>query len=314
MGTQLLDIKAQDSAAMGFLIQADESTPKNTARAKGFDIEQFNSWLNVRGLSVHDMMPKVAQGYLGHLGAMYSRRTIDRKLSHVRKYVDKQIGKDTNPFRSASFAEMLTKAYRLKASWQTKKAIKLSYAEIVAAVRTIRADNESPKANRNALILLLGFLGAFRRSELVSLKWEWLQQESGHIRIYLREGSKANQQNSKTEFKTFWAAKQPEFCPLALLDEWKQKNPTEYLFPRIRKGGNFVDAPISANTANQIIKENFGPKYSGHSLRRGFIYETHSLGAKVHQIAAQTGQTNRTIIDHYIGSEDKAKDNAVRHF
>ena len=104
---------------------------------------------------------------------------------------------------------------------------------------------------RDRALLLVGFAGAFRRSELVALNMEGIQfTRDGAVLTY--QGSKTNQYG-KTEQKALFFSPDPDTCPVRALQDYisllgRQTGP---LFVRIRKGEQVTDVPAIRQAGGQ---------------------------------------------------------------
>ena len=137
---------------------------------------------------------------------------------------------------------------------------------------------------RDKALLLIGFAGGLRRTELSNLDCSDLEWESFGVRLYLKK-SKTNQEG-KEEFINIMAAKNTRCCPVEILKQWlaKSKILQGALFRNINKAG-VPQSRISPVTIGIKVKwaatecgfdsRNFG----GHSLRSGCA--TYLLNKKI---------------------------------
>ena len=144
---------------------------------------------------------------------------------------------------------------------------------------------------RDRAILLLGFAGAFRRSELVALQVEDIDMEESGMAVMIRK-SKTDQVG---EGKPKPILRGEAHCPVAALQTWLREADiaSGYVFRRIRKGGhvnsnNDSDKPDLSDRMVASIVKRYADRvgldstlYSGHSLRRGFIISALLAGASI---------------------------------
>ncbi len=169
---------------------------------------------------------------------------------------------------------------------------------------------------RDKAILLLGFAGAFRRSELANLCIEDISFQSKGMDIKIRR-SKTDQEG-KGKTKAIINAKEKEYCPCAALTEWleKSKITTGALFRGITKNNTLKANAISDDRIYSLIKHytiasghNFDD-FSPHSLRSGFItaaLEANSLPSKILDV---TLQASFKSLQPYIKHADRYKQHA----
>ena len=137
---------------------------------------------------------------------------------------------------------------------------------------------------RDKALLLIGFAGGLRRTELSNLDCNDLEWENFGVRLYLRK-SKTNQEG-REEFINIMASKNQQCCPVEVLKQWLTSS--KILQGALFRNINKVGAPqsrISPVTIGIKVKwaatecgfdsRNFG----GHSLRSGCA--TYLLSKKV---------------------------------
>jgi integrase len=128
---------------------------------------------------------------------------------------------------------------------------------------------------RVGLPLLLGFAGAFRRSELVALDVEDCQFSNDGLTITLRR-SKTDQEGQGRKVGIPYGSN-PETCPVRVLQAWMEQAglTTGPLFRRLNRHGQVKAGRLSGIDVARIVKklaERTGldaAKYAGHSLRAG---------------------------------------------
>lgn len=158
---------------------------------------------------------------------------------------------------------------------------------------------------RNKALILLGFSGAFRRSELAALELKDLEFTGRGVIVTLRK-SKTNQEG-KPEIKTI-PARNNKLCAVAALKEWIEasKIMEGRLFRGITRHGGLRDS-ITTCAINTIIKAAFAgisdttatSKVSAHSLRVGFITTCATAKVPTHLIMQVSGHKSTQMISHY---------------
>jgi integrase len=169
---------------------------------------------------------------------------------------------------------------------------------------------------RDRALILVGFAGAFRRSELVSLRVEDVeQQERG---LLVRVPRSKTDQEGQGQLKAIFYAREKALCPVRALREWLEASGIKegYIFQSLTKGGNTTGRPLDGGDVARIIHrlqrqtglETFD--FSGHSLRAGFVTEATRNQKSDRAIARQTGHKTRKMIDVYSREEEIFNDNA----
>jgi integrase len=89
------------------------------------------------------------------------------------------------------------------------------------------------------------------------------------------------------------------------------------LFRSLRKGGRISDDRLSGEAVSALIKRHvlrigFDPvKFSGHSLRAGFVTSAARAGIATHLIRQQTGHASETTMSRYIREGSLFRGNAA---
>jgi integrase len=171
-------------------------------------------------------------------------------------------------------------------------------------------DTETNANLRNKALLLLGFTGAFRRSELVALNVEDLNFTEDGLIISMQK-SKTNQYGDYEEKAIFYS---PEsiLCPIRTLQTWikRLERTSEALFVRVRKGDRLTTDRLTDKTVNDLVKNYFGNEFSAHSLRASFITIAKINGADDSEIMRQSKHKTSAMIQRYTRIEDIKKHNA----
>jgi integrase len=189
-----------------------------------------------------------------------------------------------------------------------RQAAAMKLNKLIERVTSLSNTN---KAIRDRAILLVGFGGAFRRSELASLKLSDVQNTDYGIAITIRKSK--TDQTSKGIIKSFVYGKLPNQCPVRMLKfyiDHFEIQPDEPLFLRVRKGDNIDRRPLGGDGVNGVVKQYF-PTLSAHSMRAGFITETARKGRSIPEIMQQTGHRSQTQVADYIRLEQNIKNNAI---
>jgi integrase len=141
-------------------------------------------------------------------------------------------------------------------------------------------------AFENRALLLVGFAGAFRRSEVVRLRLEDLAFSDAGIIVTLRK-SKTDQEAEGREVGLPWG-QHSETCPVRALRRWLDIAAIEqgYVFRRIdRHTGKPLEDPVSGYWVARVVQAAVQAAggdpalYAGHSLRSGLATAAAERGA-----------------------------------
>ena len=169
---------------------------------------------------------------------------------------------------------------------------------------------------RNAALLQIGFFGAFRRSELVSLTWENIHFVPEGVEILIPH-SKTDQGNEGQVCAIPYG--NDTLCPVSALLEWKNRSQAQstYVFCRVNRDSIGISS-LNANQVNEIIKSLAAAcelpnaeSYSSHSLRRGFATEASRKGASFGTIMRQGRWRHEGTVLEYIDEGKRFDQNAA---
>jgi integrase len=217
--------------------------------------------------------------------------------------------------RPHAVAEVLAGAFRTRGAPPARKRPLLQAH--FAALRDLNW-GQPPWSWRNRAIILLGFAGGFRRSELVALDREDLTLESNtRLRVLVRR-SKTDQEG-RGHVKAFERSTDWRLCVIHALGEWIRgaRIASGPLFRRIYyPSGRVADTRMSAEMVAVIVKRMVRAwnldesEYSGHSLRAGLVTTAYSQGCDLPSIMAQTGHRSYAQVNAYIRRENPFDNNA----
>jgi site-specific recombinase XerD len=170
---------------------------------------------------------------------------------------------------------------------------------------------------RNKAIILLGFAGGFRRSEIVALNVSDLAFEDKVLRVTLRR-SKTDQEGEGRTI-VIMPGEKPETCAVAAVLAWLTAAKLEH------EGDNAAFRPVSRSgveysrlsdkTINRIVQSacraaHLKESYSAHSLRAGHVTEALAGGADRAAIKRQTGHRSDAMLDRYARETNLAANNS----
>ncbi len=188
---------------------------------------------------------------------------------------------------------------------------------LVADLITIMASlTDSPKDMRDKALLLIGFAGGFRRSELVALDYadiEWVRQGV----IILIRRSKTDQEGAGRKIGIPYA--RGHYCPVLSLKAWAEHVCIEDgpIFRPVDRHGRISKARLSGEAVSLVIKDRVSAiglepdEYSGHSLRAGFATSAATAGVSSWKIRQQTGHASDAMLARYIRNGELFVDNAA---
>lgn len=180
-------------------------------------------------------------------------------------------------------------------------------------------DKDTLASKRDLAILLIGFLGGFRRSELATLDLKNIRFEDSGLLVTLAK-SKTDQEGEGIEKGIPYGS--THICPVTALKEWLlSANITEGpLFRAVTRWGKVDERPLYPSSINRILKKiasdigltpEFIEYFSSHSLRRSMSTNAHNEDASFDSIKRQGGWRYDGTVRGYIDYADIFKDNAA---
>ncbi len=278
------------------------SKATNTLRAYKADFRDFALFCQRNGLNSMPSEPKIITLYLTHLSKSSKFSTLKRRLASI-SVIHKLNGHYLDT-KHPIITENLLGIRRVKGTYQkAKKPILINELKLI--IDAINQDKSSKNKLKNKALLLVGFAGGFRRSELVSVTHEDVEFVSEGVKIFVRRSKTDQSGEGMTKGIPYFS--NPKYCPVTSL-----KNLIE---EKKIKSGRIFD--MSDKNVSLIIKKYTAlagldqSKYSGHSLRSGFATSTAELGAEERSIMAMTGHKTTQMVRRYIKEANLFKNNAL---
>jgi integrase len=170
---------------------------------------------------------------------------------------------------------------------------------------------------RDRALILLGFAGAFRRSELVGFDVEDCSFGRDGLTVTLRK-SKTDQNAEGRRVGVPFGAN-PDSCPLRNLQAWIEAAAitTGPLFRSITRHGQVQAGRLSGIDVARVVKKlvtraGLDPaKYAGHSLRAGHATSAAIAGASERSIMNQTGHRSVQMVRRYIRDGSLFRENSA---
>ena len=312
MNELLRDLKSLHEETLNNL---KSSKANNTLRAYKSDFKDFGAFCAKHGFDSLPTEPKIVSLYLTHLSKNSKISTLRRRLVSIGM-VHKLKGHYLDT-KHPIIIENLMGIKRVKGSIQKgKKPILINHLKSIINVIDQQKIDEIKKS-RNKTIVLVGFGGGFRRTELISIDYEDLE--------FVPEGVKITIKRSKTDqFGEGMVKGLPYFsnelyCPVINLKKWLELSNIKSgpIFRRFAKGSVLTNNRLTDQSVVLIIKDCLNlagienKNYSGHSLRSGFATVAAESGADERSIMAMTGHKTTQMVRRYIREANIFKNNAL---
>lgn len=281
------------------------SLSANSKRAYAADIAHFRA----SGRSI-PCSSEIVATYLAELAGSHAVATIQRRLAAIAK-AHRASGHD-DPCK-AEIVRAVMQGIRRTKSVAQREAQALQRDDLFAVLERM---GDRPIGMRDRALLLIGFAGAFRRSELVGFDCGDVEHVRQGIVLHLRR-SKTDQTGQGRKIaiphgRTRW-------CPVRHLTDWLTHAGIEEgpIFRGMDRHGRIAPTRLSADAVAAILKRRvqavgFDPAtFSGHSLRAGLATSAAIAGASSWKIRQQTGHKSDAMLARYIRDGDMFTDNAA---
>ena len=278
------------------------SKASNTLRAYKSDYKDFSSFCLKNGFKPMPSAPKIISLYLTYLSKSCKFSTLKRRLASIS--VIHRLSGHYIDTKHPMITENLMGIKRVKGSHQkAKKPILIDELKLI--VNAIDKDKNEKNRFKNRALILVGFAGGFRRSELVAIVNEDVDFVPEGVKIFVKRSKTDQSGEGMTKGIPYFS--NSDYCPVISLKNWIEKS-------EIKSGKIFdmsdksVALTIKKYTALVGLDSN---KYSGHSLRSGFATSTAELGAEERSIMAMTGHKTTQMVRRYIQEANLFKNNAL---
>ncbi|MDA9769151.1 site-specific integrase [Candidatus Pelagibacter sp.] len=275
----------------------------NTLRAYQSDYNDFSLFCLKNGFQAMPTQPKILALYITHLSSYSKYSTLKRRLASI-SILHKTKGHYIDT-KHPIIMENLMGIKRTNGSNQKGKK-PLLINELKALINAIHESNEKDNRKiRDKALVLIGFSGGFRRSELVDIEYEDLEFVSEGVKIFVKRSK--TDQSGEGMTKAIPYFDNEKFCPVSSLKSWIE-------ISDLKKGKIF---DVSDKSVALIIKKyaNYAGldsnRYAGHSLRSGFATSTAESGAEERSIMAMTGHKSTEMVRRYIKEANLFKNNAL---
>ena len=296
MNELITDVKSLEIETLKNL---KNSKANNTLRAYQSDFKDFSAFCAKNGLSPMPTQPKIIALYITHLSRSFKFSTLKRRIASI-SVIHKLKGHYLDTKHPIIMENLHGIKRTIGSRQRAKKPILINDLKLI-----IKAIDENKV--RDKALILLGFAGGFRRSELVNIMHEDIEFVSEGIKILIKRSK--TDQSGEGIIKAIPYFNNQEFCPVITL-----KN---FINQKLSKKSDSKIFEISDKSVALIIKKYAqkagldSSRYAGHSLRSGFATTAAEFGAEERNIMAMTGHKTRQMVRRYIQEANLFKNNAL---
>ena len=284
------------------------ATSDNTRRAYQADICHFETW--------GGQLPATTETILCYLHAFaetLNPRTLSRRTTALKQWHRYQHFPD--PTEAPIVGKTLTGITRVHGKPKEKAPPLLP--EHLIKIAGYLSNQSTLAACRDNALLQVGFLGAFRRSELVAIKAEDIHWQSAGIEILIPKSK--TDQLSAGQYCVIPNGNE-QLCAVRALKIWLEKaNIKEgFVFRRVHRGNKISGLNITPDAINDLLKKHAvsaaidnAMDFSSHSMRRGLATTASRDGVSIPAIMRQGRWKQVDTVMEYIEAAQRFEENAA---
>jgi integrase len=294
MSNEIIRIEGSEVLPEQVRTYVRDAVSENTRRAYRADLDHFTAW----GGSV-PASPEIIARYLSDHAEVLSIATLKRRLAALS--VAHEARGLTSPTSTKLVHATLRGIQRTHGTPQ-RQAQPLLVEDLLRIMATL---GEGSKDVRDRALLLVGFAGGFRRSELVDLDVEDMEMMRQGMIITVRR-SKTDQTGEGRKIGIPLA--RGRYCPVQTYEHWIETAGIETgpIFRPVTRHDHVGGGRLSTRSVSTIIKARVkaigldADQYSGHSLRAGLATSAAMAGISTLAIRQQTGHRSDATLARYV--------------
>lgn len=305
-------------------VQAARSA--NTLRGYRSDWREWSAWADQHQVPACPARPGDISIYLTYLAGHGAKvGTMARRLSAIRfAHRLRDLPDPTDHARVVAVWEGIRRTHGAP-PLQAAPLMPLELFDVLTACPTTktwktpgRLAEPDLAGLRDRVLVLVGFVAALRRSELVAIDTDDLTEHPNGLVLSIKR-SKTNQTGGRPELVVLPRSGNPTRCPVTTIHNWLDHlgNGTGPLLRPVTKGNRPLTRRLHPESANQLVQQAVARAgiepgaYSAHSLRAGFVTYSHLRGASDRAIAHQTRHRSLASIGTYVRIHEAWQDNAA---
>ena len=293
------------------------SKAANTVRAYRAAWGAFQRYCQRHGLSPLPATAETLVAYIAEMAKHYRVSTIDSHLAAI--YKAHKLAEHESPTKS-QLVEMTMEGVRREHGTRPTRKSPVTRPILRRLISTLPANTLA--GLRDRALLLIGFAGAFRRSELVAIKIQHCEFSEGGVKILLPRSK--TDQHGHGEYKHIpYTTRGGPLCAATALRSWlSAANLTSGpVFRRVWCTKNGIEkvgrAALNDKHVARLVKNCVtaaglrADEFAGHSLRSGFVTQGFADGVPLPHIQKVTGHKSERVLMTYERGEGKLERQAV---
>ena len=313
MNELITDIKALQDQTLNNL---KSSRANNTIRAYRSDFKDFSVFCAKNSLKTFPTDSKIFALYLTYLSSKGAKiSTLKRRLVSLG-VIHKLKGHYLDTKHPIIIENLMGIKRKIGSFQQGKKPILINQLKSIINVIGNEKTKEIKKI-RDKTLILIGFGGGFRRTELVSIDYNDVELVPEGVKIVIRRSK--TDQFGEGMVKGLPYFSNQNYCPVLHLKKWLKLSNIKSgpIFRRFSKSFKLSKNQLTDQSVALLLKNYLGvagienKNYSGHSLRSGFATASAESGADERSIMAMTGHKTTQMVRRYIKEANLFKNNAL---
>lgn len=289
---------------------------ESTRAAYQSDFAHFKAWCTEQGRLFLPAAPATVELYLAAHADKLKVSTLERRLVSISRQHQAE-GYDT-PTGDRKVRETL-KGIRREAALEGRAAPRQKAPLVTKKLRSVIdvLDLETLMGKRDKALLLLGFAGALRASEIGQITVADLKDTGSGYLLTIRR-SKTDQEGQGQQIAIPLGTNE-DLCPVRAVKAWLKaahikKGP---VIRAIDRHGNVAETGLRRWAVGRIIKAAAtragldGEAFAGHSLRAGLATSAALNGAPYAKIKQQTRHKSDKVLGRYVRDAELFRDNAA---
>jgi integrase len=310
----------------------ESALSENTLEAYQRGWEDFVSFCESHGLEAAPASERAVALYLSARAENLATSTLSQRMAAITRAHDER-GLES-PTRSKAVQNVM-RGIRRESDRPPEQAPPLLTEHIKNMVDSLPGDGNPPnenapggteagaawlRGNRDKALLLTGFAGAFRRSELAVLRMDHIDSRPDGLLVTVPE-SKTDQEG-EGQLVAIRRVEDSEYCPVSALREWVAVASIEEgaIFRGVPRSGLISRDAITGRTVGNAVKRaadeadlSQAENYTGHSLRAGHITQASMEGAPDAAIQAQSRHESDRAFREYVRPQKLLENTSSAH-
>lgn len=276
-----------------------------TVTAYSRDVDRYSTWCSQTGFTAFPATPEVVGAYIAAKGPDFAHNTLVRWIAGIAWQARRDgLGLDT---KHTKIRDALRGINRVRQEGQSgRRAAAITTDEIRPLLASCASDLTGL---RDRALLLVGFAGALRRSELAGLDVGDLSSTKAGLVLSIGR-SKGDQEGAGVQIAIV-KGQHAETCPVTALRAWLAKAEISEgpVFRKVARGGHVQQTRLSDGGVWQIVtrrcravgmKAPSGEYLSPHSLRAGFVTSAYAAQVPDEEIMDQTRHKSLATMRGYV--------------